>query len=256
MAEPAVSLFLLFLREIYSEEHLLPRRNPGVSAAQRTKEQQISTVGLAPHSPVCVFGRTPAREAEGSTRSKSRQTGMSRIIPYLSAFSKTINANMANTLIEIGVFRRSMRIQPPRKGASQREKGGLIYIIIRILTSLSNCDMKLPVHNHGYTSMGNEIWLFIRALGSQWFIYMSGCPAVPLTIVAFMVESQTARIGLVITAILCFLLSAFFVWRQEFYKWKTENQRVVCLKERLTPKISVIYDDNDINCSDLCLCFR
>jgi len=37
--EPAFPLFLLFLQEIISERHRLLRRNPGVSAAPRSKEQ-------------------------------------------------------------------------------------------------------------------------------------------------------------------------------------------------------------------------
>jgi hypothetical protein len=37
---PALSLFLLFLQEIISGQHRLRRRNPGVSAAWRSKEQR------------------------------------------------------------------------------------------------------------------------------------------------------------------------------------------------------------------------
>jgi hypothetical protein len=40
--EPAFPLFLLFLQEIISWRHRLRRRNPGVPAAQRSKEQRVT----------------------------------------------------------------------------------------------------------------------------------------------------------------------------------------------------------------------
>jgi len=38
--EPAFPLFLLFLQEIISGRHRLCRRNPGIPAAQLSKEQR------------------------------------------------------------------------------------------------------------------------------------------------------------------------------------------------------------------------
>jgi hypothetical protein len=77
--------------------------------------------------------------------------------------------------------------------------------------------------------MDTEIWLFIRSLRSRWFIYVSGAPSVPLAAATLFVENQIARIGLWTTAILCFWLAAFFVWRQEHRKLRETREKVASL---------------------------
>jgi hypothetical protein len=64
---------------------------------------------------------------------------------------------------------------------------------------------------------------FIRAFGVRWFIAMSGPLSVPLAALAFWVESNTAKIGFGITAIVCALFALYWIWR-------VERQRVVDLE--------------------------
>jgi hypothetical protein len=64
---------------------------------------------------------------------------------------------------------------------------------------------------------------------------MSGPPSVLAAIAAFLVENKTARVWLGVTAIVCFVFAAFFVWREEYKK-------VVTLGYRLSPKFAVRYD--------------
>jgi hypothetical protein len=97
-------------------------------------------------------------------------------------------------------------------------------------------------------TLDREIGLFIRSFGERWFIYMSGIPSVPAAILASLADSTTAKIGLAITAIISLALASFFVWRQQFRRWQAETHRVAALEDRLTPKLSVSYNDDNINC--------
>jgi hypothetical protein len=63
-----------------------------------------------------------------------------------------------------------------------------------------------------------DIWQFVRSFGARWFIYMSGAPSVPTAIAASLVENKTAQVGFAITAVVCILLAAFFIWREEYKK--------------------------------------
>jgi hypothetical protein len=82
---------------------------------------------------------------------------------------------------------------------------------------------------------------FLRALWAQWFSAMSGPWAVPLGIAAVFVENTRARIGLAVTAILCAIFSAYWVWR-------TERHKVIALTEQLTPKLRCFFDERDSLC--------
>jgi hypothetical protein len=80
-----------------------------------------------------------------------------------------------------------------------------------------------------------DIKQFVHSFGARWFIYMSGAPSVPAAIAAFLVENKTARVCLTITAVVCFVLAALFVWREQYKK-------VVTLTKLLIPKFAVQYD--------------
>jgi hypothetical protein len=86
-----------------------------------------------------------------------------------------------------------------------------------------------------------DIKQFVHSFGARWFIYMSGAPSVPAAIAAFLVENKTARVCLAITAVGCFVLAAFFVWREQYKK-------VVTLTQRLTPRFAVQYDPHIAMC--------
>jgi hypothetical protein len=59
---------------------------------------------------------------------------------------------------------------------------------------------------------------FVRAYFTNWFAVMSGGPSVPAAILAVYVQNDTARYLLWGTVGLAFLLSAYFVWREERLK--------------------------------------
>jgi hypothetical protein len=82
--------------------------------------------------------------------------------------------------------------------------------------------------------MSADILQFVRSFGARWFILMSGTPSVPAAIAAFLVD-KTARLFLAITVVVCFILAAFFVWREEYKK-------VISLSHRLMPKFALQYD--------------
>jgi hypothetical protein len=60
-----------------------------------------------------------------------------------------------------------------------------------------------------------EIREFALAYWNNWFAIMSGGPSVPAAVLAFFVESDTAKSWLWATAAFCIILSSFFVWRTE-----------------------------------------
>jgi hypothetical protein len=70
---------------------------------------------------------------------------------------------------------------------------------------------------------------------------MSGGPSVPLAILALFVESDAAKIGLWITAAVCVVLSAYFVWRPERLK-------VIDLTEQIRPKLKCAFRRQDTGC--------
>lgn len=78
--------------------------------------------------------------------------------------------------------------------------------------------------------MFQEFALFVRGWGSRWFIYMSGAPSVPAAIAAVFVQSKTAQVLLIVTAIFSFVLASFFVWREQYRK-------TVALEETIRPKL-------------------
>jgi hypothetical protein len=77
-----------------------------------------------------------------------------------------------------------------------------------------------------------DISHFVLSFAARWFILMSGGPSVPLAIAAFLVENKTAQTWLCITAVFCFILASFFVWREEYRK-------VATLRRKLLPVISI-----------------
>jgi hypothetical protein len=95
--------------------------------------------------------------------------------------------------------------------------------------------------------METEILLFIRMFGSRWFVYMSSAPSVSLAVATLFVENQIAKIGLWTTAILCFWLAAFFVWREEHRKFLEEHEKVAGLAARLSPTINISLDGDGVS---------
>jgi hypothetical protein len=67
---------------------------------------------------------------------------------------------------------------------------------------------------------------FLRAFTVRWFVTMSGPLSVPLVVLAFWVESKTAKIGLGVTAIIWAIFASYWVWR-------VERQRAVELEAGL-----------------------
>jgi hypothetical protein len=92
-----------------------------------------------------------------------------------------------------------------------------------------------------YGADQSNFWHYVRAFWQRWFTFMSGAPSVPAAILAVYVENTTAKIVLGITAVICFVLSGFLVWR-------IERQKVVDLERKLTPSITVGYDPRIPQC--------
>jgi hypothetical protein len=67
---------------------------------------------------------------------------------------------------------------------------------------------------------------FLRAFGGRWFILMSGPASVPATVAAALVSSTVWRVLLACTAIVCFLFTAYWIWRIERLK-RTEVEREI-----------------------------
>jgi hypothetical protein len=72
---------------------------------------------------------------------------------------------------------------------------------------------------------------FLQAFVPQWATAMSGGLSVPLAIAAFFVTNDLARISLGFTAIVCFIASAYLVWRKE-------RRRTIETEERLLAVIA------------------
>lgn len=82
---------------------------------------------------------------------------------------------------------------------------------------------------------------FIRAFWPNLFALMSGGPSVPAAMLALYVDAPWAKIALWVTAFICLVLSAYFVWRPE-------RRKVIKLTDKTTPKIKLTFDPLDIGC--------
>ncbi len=56
---------------------------------------------------------------------------------------------------------------------------------------------------------------FCRAFLAEWFTAMSGAASVPLSIAAYFVENNVAKLTLALTAVACFIFASYRVWRAE-----------------------------------------
>jgi hypothetical protein len=70
------------------------------------------------------------------------------------------------------------------------------------------------------------IWSFFRAFVAEWFTAMSGALAVLLSVAAYFVQNDPARLALAMTAIACFVFASYRVWR-------TECVRIIALEIQL-----------------------
>lgn len=59
---------------------------------------------------------------------------------------------------------------------------------------------------------------FFAAIWAHWFTAMSGPLSVPVAMAAFLVENQTAKILLGLTAFVCVWAATYRVWRAEHEK--------------------------------------
>jgi hypothetical protein len=56
---------------------------------------------------------------------------------------------------------------------------------------------------------------FCRAFLAEWFTAMSGAASVPLSIAAYFVQNNIAKLALALTAVACFIFASYRVWRAE-----------------------------------------
>jgi hypothetical protein len=56
---------------------------------------------------------------------------------------------------------------------------------------------------------------FCRAFTAEWFTAMSGGLSVPLVILAVYVDNPPLKIGLGLTAVVCFVFASFRIWKME-----------------------------------------
>ncbi|MEQ1935382.1 MAG: hypothetical protein ABL962_16100 [Fimbriimonadaceae bacterium] len=56
---------------------------------------------------------------------------------------------------------------------------------------------------------------FAKAIATNWFAAMSGGFSFPLSIAGFYSDTESQQLFFVVTAILCILVAAYFVWRNE-----------------------------------------
>jgi hypothetical protein len=88
---------------------------------------------------------------------------------------------------------------------------------------------------------------FFRSFTARWFAAMSGSLSVPLAIAAYFVSNDLAKLGLYITAVVCFGASAFSVWRAERLKVNALEDRVALLESQ-SPRLELVFDESDPNC--------
>jgi hypothetical protein len=75
---------------------------------------------------------------------------------------------------------------------------------------------------------------------------MSGPLSVPLAIAAVFVPSDTVKVLLGLTALVCLWCAAYGVWRRERIARNASDAKVVTLQDRLTPKIGLLVNGNGI----------
>jgi len=81
---------------------------------------------------------------------------------------------------------------------------------------------------------------FIRAIGGQWGSLVSGAFSIPFTIAGLVFEGWPRAIFLVLAA--CALIAA------SYRIWAHERRAAMKLKEALSPKLNVVYDENLEGC--------
>src|SRR5882724_9395098 len=74
-----------------------------------------------------------------------------------------------------------------------------------------------------------SLYGFLRAIFARWFTAMSGQLSVPAAIAAFFVPNDIAKLLLALTAIACFVFTAYCIWA-------AERQKVVDLQEKMNEK--------------------
>jgi hypothetical protein len=67
---------------------------------------------------------------------------------------------------------------------------------------------------------------FLLAFLPQWATAMSGALSVPLAIAALFVSNDSARLGLGLTAVVCFIASSYLVWRKERLRAIEAEERI------------------------------
>jgi len=75
---------------------------------------------------------------------------------------------------------------------------------------------------------------FWRAIFARWFTAMSGPLSVPAAIASTLASNNAAKLVLGMTALACFVFTAFWVWR-------TERLKVIELEQRLDPKLTLQF---------------
>jgi hypothetical protein len=79
---------------------------------------------------------------------------------------------------------------------------------------------------------------FFRAFGARWFISMSGPTTVPFAVAAVFVPSTWQKVILVALAVLCGLLSSYWVWRIER---QARNEEFT----RAAPHLDILWNPTD-----------
>src|ERR1700732_647930 len=67
---------------------------------------------------------------------------------------------------------------------------------------------------------------YLRAFTARWFVFMSGPARFPAAIAAALVEGTVTKVCLALTAIACFGLSSFWIWKTEREKRNIAEARV------------------------------
>jgi len=63
--------------------------------------------------------------------------------------------------------------------------------------------------------MDSSVISYLRAFGIRWFVAMSGPLSVPLAVLAYYIQNDTAKIVLFATAIFCAIFSSYWIWKVE-----------------------------------------
>lgn len=94
---------------------------------------------------------------------------------------------------------------------------------------------------------------FIRTLSAHWFTAMSGGLSVPLAIAGITApDSQSKlKIGLIVTAFVCFFAAAFDVWRRENERAEDIAVKYQQALDELKPKIRLLFSEDIPGCKVL-----